>query len=361
MSESAPARLPVPGTLEDRMWSLVKGFFEGLDMGVLVVERASGRVLWSSPTAQSQLGYAAEDLAGLELAALFPDRDAFDRFDRTAREAFEQMGVLRVETTLRRQDGSPLETEQNAHLMFDNSRFQIAIRDIGPRLEAERALEESRDELRQLSAHLQSLREEERSRIARELQEELGQELTALTLDLRILRDRVGAEHGETLDRLIDSTRNGVDHIQEVCAHLRPAILDHLGPVAAIEWAADDFAKRAGINVELDLDPTLESLQDPHAIALLRIVQEALLNIRRHAGASAASIRLARDADDRLVLTIADDGAGIAEAEVEAPRSLGLLSIRERARALGGRAEIRRLAQGGTVVDVRVPAKSSAA
>jgi signal transduction histidine kinase len=136
---------------------------------------------------------------------------------------------------------------------------------------------------------------------------------------------------------------------------VRPAILDHLGLVAAVEWAAADFEKRTGTRCLVDLDPALEALADPYAIALLRVVEEALLNVRQHAEAKRVRIFLSRDSERRIVLSVADDGRGIPRQVLDSPNSTGLLGIRERARSLGGRAEIRSGASGGTTVDVRLP------
>jgi PAS domain S-box-containing protein len=346
---------PRPDTPQGRMWAMVKLFFEGLDMGVVIVRRGTHTIVWSSQVANRQLGYSSAEMLGRDFGFLYTDPAEIEAMMRRADAAFDRVGVFRGEIRMQRKDGTVFDTEQSLTLMMDPTRFQIAIRDISARKDAKRELQQSRDELRALSIHLQTLREQERARIARGLQEELGQELTALTLDLKLLRDRAGEEHRGTLDRLIESTASTVDHVQQVCAALRPAILDHLGLVAAIEWAADDFERRTGIRCEVDLDPGLETLKDPYAIVLLRIVQESLLNVRRHAAAGAVRIHLGRDSENRLVLSVSDDGRGIAQETLDSPQSLGLLSLRERARALGGRAEIRRRSNGGTVVDVRVP------
>ena len=342
-------------TPEDRAWTVVKLFYEGLNMGVFVARRATRTIVWCSQMAQRQFGWSAAEMLGRDIGFLYAEAPELEALLRRADGALSSVGVFRAEITMRRKDSSTFESEQSLNLMVDRDLLQIAIRDISSRKESERALAQSRDELRRLSERLQSLREEERARIASGLQEELGQELAALTLDLSLLRDRIGDEHRVTLDRLIDSTRSTLDHVREVCAALRPAILDHLGLVAALEWAAGDFEKRTGIHCEVDLDQDFETLSDPHAIVLLRIVQEALLNVRRHAGARLVGIHLGTDSQGRIVLSIADDGVGIPRETVASPHSLGLLSIRERARALGGRAEIRRRRTGGTIVDVRLP------
>jgi PAS domain S-box-containing protein len=344
-----------PGPAGERGWSLVQRFCAGLDMGIVVVVRATDVVVWSSEIANQQLGYPSDELPGRGLASLYADRLELEALRRQADSAFDGIGHLRAEIAMRRSDGSTFDTEQSLHAMDDPSRFLIAIRDVSQRRESERALAQSRDELRRLSQRLQSSLEEERARIARGLQEDLGQELTALTLDLKLLRERNGEEHRATLDRMIDSIKGTLDRVQEVCANLRPAILDHLGLVATIEWAAADFERRTGIRCAADLDPSLELLVDPYAIALLRIVQEALLNVRQHAAAKRVRIFLSRDSERRVVLSVADDGLGISRQVLDSPESLGLLSIRERARSLGGRAEIRSGARGGTTVDVRLP------
>src|SRR6185503_19103218 len=113
MTETTAGRLPTPGTPEDRMWSLVKNFFEGLDMGVVVVERSNGIVLWTSQVAQRQLGYSADEMAGRSLGLLYADAGEFQGLERRAAQAFEHIGVFRGEIAMRRKDGSPVDTEQS--------------------------------------------------------------------------------------------------------------------------------------------------------------------------------------------------------------------------------------------------------
>jgi two-component system, NarL family, sensor histidine kinase UhpB len=229
--------------------------------------------------------------------------------------------------------------------------------DITGRKEAEDALRRSHAQLRALSERRETVREEERTRVAREIHDELGQVLTTLKLDLAWLADRPPAgpralrARLRTLSRRIDGALRAV---RTIATALRPAPLDHLGLVAAIEWQARQFQALAGVRVLLDL-----SLHDPDldpglSTAVFRIFQEALTNVARHANASHVAVRLAGE-DGSLRLDVADDGRGIRESERDALGSLGLLGMRERARSFSGELDVRPRPEGGTAVTLRLP------
>jgi len=210
---------------------------------------------------------------------------------------------------------------------------------------AEEALRRSREELRELSANLQNVREAEKTRIARELHDDLGQQLTALKIDLSALERRLGEEDATDVPARLAGMRNLIDStvasLRRIAADLRPVMLDDLGLVPAIEWLANDFTNRYGIAVERDLDADATVFSSAAASALFRIVQEALTNVARHAEAGLVEIKLKVDGPN-CVLRIADDGLGAtgdpADRQRDALRdkSFGLLGIRERARMLDG-------------------------
>ncbi len=214
----------------------------------------------------------------------------------------------------------------------------------------------SREELRSLSTHLQTMREEERTAIAREIHDALGQSLTAMKLDLSWIKNRLDGQgdlvaRAEAMGAMIDSTINTV---RRISAELRPDLLDDIGLFAAIEWYAGDFEKRSGIACRVSCDADEPDLNEKKAINIYRIVQESLTNIIRHANATAVDVDLLMDGDS-LTLTIRDNGRGITSEEINNVRSLGLIGIRERALSCGGTIAIDGSSGRGTVVTAHIP------
>lgn len=215
----------------------------------------------------------------------------------------------------------------------------------------------SREQLRKLSQYLQTAREEERAAIAREIHDELGQQLTVLKMDVSWLGgklpdgQRLLSEKTREMARQIDQT---IKAVQRISAELRPGILDDLGLEAAIEWQAEEFRKRTGILFEVRSSMDCSRLDRSRSTALFRIVQEALTNICRHAEATRARVTLS-DRDGEVVATMTDNGKGITEKQISDSDSIGLIGIRERVHAFGGKVEIHRLMEGGTRVQVTLP------
>jgi PAS domain S-box-containing protein len=222
------------------------------------------------------------------------------------------------------------------------------------------------EQLRDLSAHVESVREDERTGIAREIHDELGQALTALKMDLAWIGRQTNAPAGlatgallEKLRAMADMTDDVIDRVRRISAELRPGVLDDLGLSAAIEWQASEFEKRTGLKSQIHSGLGDAQLDRDLSTAVFRIFQEALTNVGRHADASRIDVFLDVE-DGSLCLEIRDDGRGISPEAAKSPRSLGLLGIRERARRLGGVATVRRGARGGTVVELVVPMGRSA-
>jgi signal transduction histidine kinase len=216
-----------------------------------------------------------------------------------------------------------------------------------------------RERIRQMqlfSDKLQATREEEQKRIARELHDELGGSLTSIKYDLLWLEQHKN-EDGEVLERfkatrsLIDSTTKIV---QRICAELRPKILDSLGLAAALEWHVQEFKKRTGIEVQLLQEAELPPIDDAAKTGVYRIVQESLTNVARHSQASNVDIKVSVN-DNILHVDIRDNGKGFDNALLNHPDSLGLLSLRERARMIGGKTDIKGTPGKGTEVIVEVP------
>jgi len=223
---------------------------------------------------------------------------------------------------------------------------------------SERMYREAGDQLQKLSRHLQDIREKERTRLAHELHDELGQILTAMKMDAAWLLAKipVGEKNlrarAADLSNLADQT---LKTVRRLVQEMRPGVLDDLGLTAALEWQADEFAKRTGIRCRVQSVIDENRLSKDQATALFRIVQESLTNASRHSGATEVSIIL-NEAPRSISLRIADNGRGITEEEIRAGRSLGLLGMRERAAAAGGTFAIAGRAAGeGTTVSVEIP------
>jgi signal transduction histidine kinase len=201
------------------------------------------------------------------------------------------------------------------------------------------------------------VREEERTRIARKIHDDMGQALTALKIDLSWLNKRLAIDQETVLDKmksmqaLIDET---IQTVQKVSEDLRPGILDDFGLAAAIEWQAEEFQKRTGMECRTSLPPDEFDLSKEKSTNFFRIVQESLTNVIRHANATKVEINL-NENDGILVLEIQDNGKGVAEASITNPRSFGFIGIRERAHSLGGEVDISGTPNEGTRVIVKIP------
>ncbi len=233
----------------------------------------------------------------------------------------------------------------------------VIVRDVTERKKAENVVRESRERLRNLAARLHSVREEERTLLARELHDELGQALTGLRMDLFWLIDRLPEHDGQLHGRaramvaLVDGT---VDVVRRISSSLRPAILDDLGLEAAIEWQVLEFQGRTKVACKLEVDGGERALESARATTVFRILQEALTNVARHAGAKHVDVNL-WVSEEQLMLAVRDDGKGIADDELTSPSALGLIGMRERAGAHGGRVVVSQPPEGGTQVLLKLP------
>lgn len=238
--------------------------------------------------------------------------------------------------------------------------FTVILHDTTAQKEAEAQLRDSGEQLRALAARLQSVREEERARIAREIQERLGQALAVLRMDLAWVASRLPASPApleERVQGMLALTNSTIHSVRRIATELRPGVLDDLGLVAALEWQAQEFQTRTDIACEFGSSQADFALAPAVGTALFRICQEALTNVARHAHATRVSIRLQEEAGS-LVLIVVDNGRGITDEEIAHRTSLGLLGMQERALLLGGKLTIAAQSGEGTTITVRVPLKS---
>jgi signal transduction histidine kinase len=246
--------------------------------------------------------------------------------------------------------------------MIDNLQRTMISRDnlsreIEEREQAEIKLMRSHEQLQNLSAHLQSIREEERTNIAREIHDELGQSLTALKIDLFWLHKRlpennsVLLEKSETMLNLINTI---ILTVQRISEKLRPGLLDDLCLAAAIEWQAEEFQKRTGIECKTTIDPEDLNMEREPATAVFRIFQETLTNVSRHAKATEVRVVLKED-PEKLLLTVEDNGKGITKKQISDSKAYGLIGMRERSLFCGGEVKISGLHGKGTKVTLTIP------
>ncbi len=233
----------------------------------------------------------------------------------------------------------------------------VISKDITELKQAEKQLRESQEQLRSLSAHLQSIREEERSEMARHIHDVLGQELTALKMDLAWLRSQLPEDQERLLektDAIAELTDSIIQSVKDIATRLRPAMLDDLGVIAALEWEMEEFEKRLGIGCEFTILTDKIDLDPNRSTAVYRIFVESLTNIARHAQATAVSASL-DVLDGILEIKIEDNGIGITKDQVANPRSFGLIGIRERVLQFQGETIITGRKGQGTTLTVRIP------
>jgi PAS domain S-box-containing protein len=230
------------------------------------------------------------------------------------------------------------------------------VMDVTERKQAEAELQRSFDQLRALTARAQDAREEERKRVAREIHDELGQALTAIKIDLSSLAHEFpdGAQQVKKIESIAEVVDQTIKSVRRISTELRPGILDDLGLMAAVEWAVEEFEARTGTKCRLDLPENDSAIDSDRATAIVRILQETLTNVARHANASAVEVRLLKEPGN-VILEVRDNGRGVREEELSASGSLGIRGMRERALLLGGELTIQGISGQGTTVWMRIP------
>lgn len=352
-----------------------------------------GRCTFVNPAALSLLGYRTEMVLGRNMHELVHHTHADGRHypecDCPIFKAFRGGQPCRIDDeVLWRADGTPFHAEYTSHPLLDQGRVVgavVSFVDIGERKRAEAMLRQANDELearvqartRQLSDalarlrdranHAEAVREQERTRIAREIHDELGSLLVALKLDTDWLTRRLPEAPAlqakcQAMGRLIDTA---VVNVGRIITDLRPSILDHQGLWAALEWQAQEFIENTELDAEVQLHVAagVPPPQGGLAIAVFRIFQEILSNVARHAQARQVWVRITVDdpPDPVLYLEVRDDGVGASAERLGAPVSFGVMGMHERAAHFGGRVSIDSAPGQGTRVRLVMPLAEAAA
>jgi PAS domain S-box-containing protein len=386
---------------EAALWSdQIALLLECTGEGIFGIDMA-GRCTFVNRAAAEMLGWRTEDVLGQNMHALMHHTHADGRHypeaDCPIFKAFRQGLPCRIDSeVLWRADGSAFHAEYSSYPVVDRGRVLgavVTLIDITERKRAEAQLAQAREllerrvdertheltqalgQLRELSAYLETVREEERTRIAREIHDELGSLLVALKMDVNWLEKRLASEpvdrpamqckcHG--MGRLID---RAVDSVGRIITDLRPSILDHQGLWAALEWQAQEFIEKTELQADLQVvvaagvEPPAGPEGERWAIAVFRIFQEMLSNVARHAQASAVRVRLYVEEPPGAVLhlEVSDNGRGAEPAALSHARSYGVMGMRERAGHFGGRVRITSAPGRGTTVRLTMPLPEAAA
>lgn len=345
---------------ESRLFSVIQSVREAI-----ITIDAQQRIQIFNPTAESIFKCSAMEVIGEPIGRFIPER-----FRDAHLQHIERFGATGVSERLMgrgrplwglRADGEEFPMEASISQSADASGkfFTVVLRDVTEQRQLASALQTSRHELEKLNARLQEVREDEKSRIARELHDDLGQRLTALKMDAAMLRQALDGQPAMSADvkRIEQSIDGMVGAVRQMAADLRPPMLDDLGLGPAIEWYAQEFLRRYGVAVDVTGTHGLPAVAPAVATTLFRIVQEALNNVAKHAHATAITVELSCDRECRL--RISDNGRGLPPTRPK-PDALGLISMRERARLLGGTLEVRSPLEGGTMVTTVIPLEPTA-
>ncbi|HEX7270900.1 MAG TPA: PAS domain-containing sensor histidine kinase [Casimicrobiaceae bacterium] len=346
-----------------RVTSIIKS---AMDPIVAVDEHQ--RIVLFNAAAEKAFGWTSAQVIGRPLDLLIPERlhsvhrnhvTRFGATGVTSRRMGERMVLAALRST---GEEFPIDASISQHSEGEHKVFTVILRDVSQRVRAEEDLRRSKDELRELATAAHKTREQEQSRIARELHDELGQSLTALKMITASARQSLVASDGSTagkllkIEALLDDT---VASARRIAADLRPLMLDDLGLFPAVEWLTEDFSQRHDVACRLDVEDPELRLPDTHESAVFRIVQESLTNVARHARAKHVVVKVARE-DSALAITVSDDGIGFATDAPRGANSRGLLGMRERAYLLGGEVHVTSGPGRGTIVEVRLPIEPEA-
>ena len=329
---------------------------------VLLADKA-GNVTFLNPAAERLTGWSAGRANGQRLENIFKLTGSTDTVEGMFRAAAR--GAFVHEASLLTLAGHEIPVEVSAALVRDEVRgvtgSVLVFRDVTVRKKYETGLKKSQAELRSLASHLESAREAERTRIAREIHDEFGQLLTGFKIDLSWLEKKLSAQPEVARSAMLEKVRtmtgvlgDMVLCVRRISAELRPGVLDDLGLAAAVEWQTKDFQRRTGLKAQVQAELPDHTLPREITTALFRVLQESLTNVARHAEAQSVSVKLFQQ-DQQIILQVRDDGRGITEAELSKAGAFGLMGMRERILPLRGRCEINGIPGRGTTVSLTVP------
>lgn len=344
---------------EARLAGIIRSAMEA----IITVDQTQHIVIFN-PMAEKLFGCSAADALGVPLDRFIPER-----YRHAHREHVERFGVTGVsERQMGKQrrlyalhaNGREFPIEASISQVYDGGAklYTVMLRDITERVRVEDELRVSREELQRLSENIQRMREHEKTRIARELHDDLGQQLTALKMEVTLAENELrqtGTVAAQTnLRNVYASIDQIVASVRRIAADLRPVMLDDLGLVPAIEWLVNDFSTRYKIRVIAHIDAGEIDFNRDSGTAVFRMIQEALTNVARHAAATEVMLDIVRD-DPHCIVRVADNGRGVPHGTRPSRKSFGLIGLRERAAGLGGDIRVRTASGQGFALTITLP------
>jgi PAS domain S-box-containing protein len=340
------------------------GILETAIDGIITIDE-SQHIILANPAAATSFGYSVEDLIGAPLEKVIPMRHRaahsgnVKKFGDTG-ETRRKMGGGHDDfyVTGLRATGEEFPIEASISSLTENGHryYTVIFRDITERKIAKEKMAQYHEHLSQLSSALQTIREEERKHIARELHDDLGQLLAALRMDLSLLQRDIGSNDKaqKTLSSMDQLLLTSITTLRRIATDLRPRALDEGGLFFALSSLQKEFSKRHQVACELIADEEQLSLDDARSTAIFRIVQESLTNVARHAHATEVCIQFERDAQ-YLRFSVSDNGQGFEEDDMRKSHSFGVVGMRERVRALNGEMNVSSVPGAGTKLQVTLP------
>ncbi len=321
-----------------------------------------GKLINANTAFCDMMGYELDELKGQYFGDFSHPEDTAKELNLVEDILSGKIDYYQMEKRYRKKDGSYIWAELSLSCYRNSEQNKISffvgiIQNINERKIAEKELERSHESLRQLSHHLETIREEERSFIAREIHDELGQQLTGLKMDASWLHKKISPEQTalrtklEGMISLIDDT---VKTVRRISSELRPGILDDLGLIDALQWQSIEFEKRTGVKCRFYTTFSEPVFERKLSTGIFRVFQETLTNAARHSKASEIKITLEKR-DDNIILEVFDNGSGFEEKEVRNKKTLGIIGMNERANMFGGKLTIQSGSGKGTLVSLSVP------
>jgi PAS domain S-box-containing protein len=340
-----------------RLAARLGGLLDSAMDGIIAVDEEQ-RIVMYNRAAEKIFGWPQLQVMGQKLDMLLPPRfrhghgDYMRRFGDTGVTS-RRMGAEMVIHGLRRNgEEFPMDASISQLETPEGKLFTVILRDVTERVRAQ-------EDLAAFAQQASAIREQEKSRVARELHDELAQSLSALKMDTMWLRERVrgNAETAAKVEDMVKMLDGAVASTRRIAADLRPLVLDDLGLMPAIDWLVQNFQQRAGIACTLEADEELE-LAEPYATGVFRIVQESLANVAKHSKATRVSVSI-QPVEGGLRLKVQDDGVGFDARAPRRPGSLGIAGLRERAQLLNGSVVVHSQPGQGTTIDAFIPVREA--
>ncbi len=341
---------------------LIKILYDSIPDLILVCYFNYGKVLsnfiFANRTAVELLGYETAEFKDLNPLSIIFSNNEGKLID--VLNELEQKNQIAFDAKILKKNDEIISVEVTSQLINYNGE-SIVIFDCRPieKYKSRNEIFQLNEKLRKLAARFQSIREDERKSIAREIHDELGQNLTAIKILLSMLKKNIFQDDlVNQINEIIKICDSTINSIQNITSKLRPELLDELGLIPAIEWQLKKFSEQTKIEYILNIPDEVIHLNSEKETALFRIFQEALTNVARHSNASRVRVSITID-DRNLVMEIYDNGKGITQNQINSPNSLGILGMKERSILLGGEFIIKSTMNSGTIVKVKIPVEES--